>query len=547
MTTTNVPSDQFDDLKRDVEDATRYSNSETVFTNRVGKQIRPIALQAQDIADNLAAAEQALANSGFIPKGDFTNGGTAEAKNEVFSDGTDYWRYDGALPFTVTAGSSPTPTGVGAWINVSDSTLRSQLAASGSSVLISGVEAAELVGRVVTPEQFGSTGVNDSAAINSALAVGLPLFLKKGKTYDIDATLNLPDDSLIFGNYAKFLKSFNGDAISSFGRRSAVRDLEMDGNGLSFSGRNVVIDIGDRTSYEELGLQKLINCNIHSSRGREVDYTTATKGTFSQIIGCKFNPLPVSQGGGGVAIAWPNEPVGNGNRHIIDCYCAGVLLFDQGCDNGMVKNNTVGTPDSSPSIILSTTSKKIAISGNRFAHGNNLLTFAGQEHVISGNIISSQVAFDPNCTFIRYSSDNFDAGLSGSIPYQGNFIDTGKINIPYTPTWTSSGDTPSFGNADVRCSYQVSNKKVRVEGQIIFGSTTVFGTGVYTLSLPILSGLTKSFSGSAWVQGYNCSVLATPNAGTFDIYYEGSRLSNNNPVTLSSGNRVVFDVEYEIT
>lgn len=166
MTTTNVPSDQFDDLKRDVEDATRYSNSETVFTNRVGKQIRPIALQAQDVADNLAAAEQALTNSGFIPKGDFTAGGTVEAKNEVFSDGTDYWRYDGALPFTVTAGSSPTPTGVGAWINVSDGTLRSQLAAVDSSVLVSGIEAKDLIDEISGAVRFGAIydGVTDNTA-----------------------------------------------------------------------------------------------------------------------------------------------------------------------------------------------------------------------------------------------------------------------------------------------------------------------------------------------------------------------------------------------
>lgn len=166
MTTTNVPSDKFEDLKRDVEDATRYSNSTAPYTNRVGQQIRPIPLQAQDIADNIAASEQALANSGFIPKGDFTTGGTAEAKNEVFSDGTDYWRYDGALPFTVTAGSSPTPTGVGAWINVTDGTLRSQLAASESTVLISGVEAVKLTNREVNVKDLGAKGddSNDDTA-----------------------------------------------------------------------------------------------------------------------------------------------------------------------------------------------------------------------------------------------------------------------------------------------------------------------------------------------------------------------------------------------
>ena len=211
MTTTNVPSDQFDDLKRDIEDATRYSNSNNVYFNRVGKQIRPIPLQEQDVAETLAAAEQALANSGFIPNGDFATGGTVEAKNEVFSDGADYWRYDGSLPFTVTAGSSPTPTGVGAWINVTDGTLRSQLAAVDSDTLVGGTEAkkvgelsANLYQKIELRETVNGTGesfIGNPDKGNNIASDLNSCFIATGGYF--------PDENLI--GFTKPSESFAGD------------------------------------------------------------------------------------------------------------------------------------------------------------------------------------------------------------------------------------------------------------------------------------------------------------------------------------------------
>ena len=222
MTTKNVPSDQFADLKRDIEDATRYSNSNTPFTNRVGKSIRPIPLQAQDIADNIAASEAAIGNSGFIPKGDFATGGTVEAKNETFSDGSDYWRYDGSLPFTVTAGSSPTPTGVGAWINVTDGTLRSQLAAVGSSVIIGGSEAGNLASLFVDPRDFGvvpDDGNVYTAEMQAAFDTGKTVLLPHGRVRVDDELIVKTPGQQIIGHGGG---SISGDGTELVGAKSVI-------------------------------------------------------------------------------------------------------------------------------------------------------------------------------------------------------------------------------------------------------------------------------------------------------------------------------------
>lgn len=103
--------------------------------------------QVIQLQDTVALQEQfdsAVMNAGYIPGGTFSAGATLTQANQVLSDGSSYWRWDGSFPKTVTAGSSPTPTGAGQWILVSDQALRADLAASNSTVLIGGIEAGDL-------------------------------------------------------------------------------------------------------------------------------------------------------------------------------------------------------------------------------------------------------------------------------------------------------------------------------------------------------------------------------------------------------------------
>jgi hypothetical protein len=208
-------------------------------------------IQLQDIDVLKDAFDNAVSVGGYIPFGTFSAGATLTQSNQILSDGSTYWKWDGALPKTVTAGSSPTPTGLGGWIVLSDQALRGDLAASNSTVLIAGVEADDvaslrgdlatpgstvsiggtasgLVGKVVslfvTPEMFGAAGngaANDSIAIKSWLESPLKKIAKRGAVYNLgtiagDAALASTTgiDHDIDFNFCKFVCA--GDVSSAF-------------------------------------------------------------------------------------------------------------------------------------------------------------------------------------------------------------------------------------------------------------------------------------------------------------------------------------------
>ena len=71
----------------------------------------------------------------------FQAGATISLPNQILKDTStgEYYRWDGSLPKVVPAGSTPSSTGgtgVGAWISVGDSALRSMLAANDGEKLI---------------------------------------------------------------------------------------------------------------------------------------------------------------------------------------------------------------------------------------------------------------------------------------------------------------------------------------------------------------------------------------------------------------------------
>lgn len=82
-----------------------------------------------------ALAKQVINQLGWVPFGTFQDGATLTNPNQTLKDNVsgEYYRWDGALPKTVTNGSTPANSGgvgVGAWVTVGDGALRTMLASS---------------------------------------------------------------------------------------------------------------------------------------------------------------------------------------------------------------------------------------------------------------------------------------------------------------------------------------------------------------------------------------------------------------------------------
>jgi len=153
------------------------------FSDNTPQQV----IQLQDTVELQEQFDNAVANAGYIPSGMFAAGATLTQANQVLSDGSSYWRWDGSFPKTVTAGSAPTPTGVGGWFVVSDFAVRQDL----SDGKINGIG-------FVTPEMHGGS---IQAAITAAGVNGV-ISLKPKQTYVVDREITMLDGQTLIGNKA---------------------------------------------------------------------------------------------------------------------------------------------------------------------------------------------------------------------------------------------------------------------------------------------------------------------------------------------------------
>lgn len=168
--------------------------------------------QLQSLADKISNLF-ATGLYGYIPLESFQAGNTLTLRNHTLvwklpeGDG-DQYRWDGAFPKSVPAGSTPASTGgvgLGAWVSVGDASLRSQLSSQNSGVIVDDSNIPVIQpftgtasrtqhdknAEFITTFDFGLVGdgvTNDSAklaAIESLAAA--PVIYGLGATYKVDA------------------------------------------------------------------------------------------------------------------------------------------------------------------------------------------------------------------------------------------------------------------------------------------------------------------------------------------------------------------------
>lgn len=182
----------------------------------------------------------------------------------------------------------------------------------------------------------------------------------------------------------------------------------------------------------------------------------------------------------------------------------------------------------------------------------SLTTIADNSQIIASthrNSYSSiQTAVNALITFLSSGTANQFVQSGG-----GTTINWASAYTAYTPTWTASGVAPAIGNGTITGSYLQVGKLVHGLATLTFGSTTTFGTGSYSLSLPVAaagSGFTPigsvamsdagvaTYMGAAQLTGgttVQLSTLASPIAA----------VTPTAPFTFGTGDLIIVNFTYQ--
>lgn len=127
--------------------------------------------------------------------------------------------------------------------------------------------------------------------------------------------------------------------------------------------------------------------------------------------------------------------------------------------------------------------------------------------------------------------------------------------LSYTPVWTSSGTAPALGNGTITGRYKQNGKTIDLVVKIVFGSTTTFGTGTYSFSIPVTANANVDRTGSAYFRdasatsiGHFTGIALLAAGGTTFVGAEATThaiVGATTPATWVSTDNFVFCITYE--
>ena len=232
-----IPSEDPRDLKFNAGKIDEVVTSEShYYTDRFG-------VRRWTIAGFQYTAEEAIRNYGYITMDSFEDGSTLTLPNQVlrYEATGEYYRWDGDLPKTVPAGSTPATTGgvgLGAWVSVGDASLRQQLSSKLGSLMV-GFSRVDDVPRTVGDKLKDVPTANDymlpsetnlTLAINRAAADGVKsLFVTSDRSYNISSIVELPDDFELLGYGRPSVVCADIASIIRMNSRTTVSGLKLTG------------------------------------------------------------------------------------------------------------------------------------------------------------------------------------------------------------------------------------------------------------------------------------------------------------------------------
>jgi hypothetical protein len=124
----------------------------------------------------------------------------------------------------------------------------------------------------------------------------------------------------------------------------------------------------------------------------------------------------------------------------------------------------------------------------------------------------------------------------------------------YVLAWTSSGTAPALGNATVVSRYRNHKKLVTVNARVTFGSTSTYGTGSYSMSLPVnalqvavgTAYLRDTSAGSSGHFPGICVVDPAISASVVNFFNVNTTVGQTTPFTWANTDHLSFSITYEV-
>lgn len=343
------------------------------------------------------------------------------------------------------------------------------------------------------------------------------------------------------GSSTVIKKMFNGDMFN-LGKRSELRDIKLDGNGATYTGRGVIITTGgvDLTSWRKIDKVEMVNMS-----GYPVEFTAAISGYGTVISNCYLGAVA----GGTAGVKMPAAEA-NGNRQMINVFTSGPMFDAAGCNNHYAQGCEGGAPT------LTASSVKVRMNGCRIPFSPSTPTFVvdGVDTLVSDcQIGTTGLTFNSTLNTLNWFG-NDDVGAAPVVIDNANGTNrmqtTRKL---YAPTWAATAGAPSIGNGSLGAAYIRRGEFCRVTGTLSIGSTTSTVGTTWTMSVPYVAsrneigsifiqqtgtGL-KQYAGSCAIFSGTSSIQFFPSVGT-------TALGVASPAAWVTGDVLIWNIEYAI-
>lgn len=170
--------------------------------------------------------------------------------------------------------------------------------------------------------------------------------------------------------------------------------------------------------------------------------------------------------------------------------------------------------------------------------------------VIRGRVGNASNVIDSQANF---TTPQLMTLLSTNIPVAANAYNNFLFTTirTFLPSWTGSISNPSIGNGTLAGEFFVANGMCQVTITMVAGSTTTFGSGIWSFTLPITCRSINAQQGSALALDAGtlyytgvATVAGTTVTATFDQF--GSQAQSNSPFAWGSGDSLSLTFSYPI-